>query len=186
MRSASGKFIIRIEPELHERLKAKTARVSKSLNELCAEVLARSVDSIPSGTAPDNALARPISGKFGSTFIGLVLFGSHAKGRTTSESDVDLLIVLDSDAEISRALYWSWDELALDPLLSPHFVRLPVDTSRVEGLWCEVAIDGIVLWDPSFQVSRFLAAVRREILDGRVTRKVSHSHPYWIRTEEAA
>jgi hypothetical protein len=43
-----------------------------------------------------------------------------------------------------------------------------------------VALDGIVLFDRNLRVSRFLAHVRDLVADGRVQRKVTHGHPYWV------
>ncbi|HRC86929.1 MAG TPA: hypothetical protein PK413_15075, partial [Thermoanaerobaculia bacterium] len=77
----------------------------------------------------------------------------------------------------------SWDA---QPLLwnghrvEPHFVQLPASEQLVGGVWAEAAIDGIVLFERAFEVSRRLAQVRREIARGRLRRRQVQGQPYWV------
>lgn len=59
-------------------------------------------------------------------------------------------------------------------------VTLPPAGRRVLGVWAEAAIDGVVLFERSLEVSRRLAGVRREIADGRIRRRTVHGQPYWV------
>ena len=55
-----------------------------------------------------------------------------------------------------------------------------VGPEEAGGIWYEAAIDGIVLWDRSLAVSRFLASVRRYLLEGGRTRRTAYGVPYWV------
>jgi predicted nucleotidyltransferase len=119
----------------------------------------------------------------GPSLVGVVAFGSWARGQAADTSDIDLLVVVDPSFELTRSVYRRWDEqppLAVDgrPVES-HIVRLPVSPSRVTGVWAEVAIDGIVLFERGLRLSSYLADVRRAIVAGRMARRVVHGQPYW-------
>jgi hypothetical protein len=49
----------------------------------------------------------------------------------------------------------------------------------VTGLWAEAALDGVVLFERGLVVSKRLAAVRRDIVAGRLVRRLAHGQPYW-------
>jgi hypothetical protein len=101
-------------------------------------------------------------------------------------SDTDLLLVLAPGVKLSRDLYRHWDEItarqpgSLPAHLSPHFSRLPAAPSEAGGLWLEVALEGIVLWERAPSVSSTMAQLREFIAAGGATRKVCHGAPYWI------
>ncbi len=100
---------------------------------------------------------------------GLVLFGSWVRGEASAASDIDLLLIMENNAVIDRDRYSHWPpRRVLGREVSPLFVHLPADTGSITGLWLEVAIDGIVLFDKTLAVSRFLAAARRMIAQGHV------------------
>jgi hypothetical protein len=96
---------------------------------------------------------------------------------------VDLLLVVESGLEITRALYRDWDERPLrweDHPVEPHFVHLPEANARITGLWAEAAVDGVVLFERGLELSRHLAQVRRRILAGEIQRRWVHGQPYWV------
>lgn len=178
---ASGRFLLRLDPELHERLRTAAAAAALSLNDYCARRLATAL--------PDAVLAAPLAeavaraaGLFGETLVGLVLFGSFARGEERADSDIDLLIVIHRTVPLKRTLYGPWDD---EPLFSngrriePHLVHLPRPGARLTGFWAEIAIDGLVLFERGLTLSRRLAAMRRELLAGRLERRSAHGQPYW-------
>jgi hypothetical protein len=61
-----------------------------------------------------------------------------------------------------------------------HFVHLPGEGSRATGLWAEAAMDGLVLYERGFEVSRRLAAMRHRIVSGRLVRHWSNGQAYWV------
>jgi len=177
---ASGRFVIRLDPEMHAALRKAARELGVSLNEYCA----RKLEAPVGGAAfPSAAQAvRRAAGLFGEGLVGVVVFGSWARGELAERSDVDLLVVLESSVPLARDLYRAWDR---DPLrwedrpVEPHFAHLPESGGAVGGLWAEVALDGIVLFEKGFRVSSRLAQVRRDIVSGRMVRRMVHGHPYW-------
>lgn len=176
----SGRFVLRIDPALHAALREAASASGLSLNEYCTRKLV-----VPGVNVLDpvaDVVMRSASA-VGDALLGIVGFGSWARGEMAASSDVDLLVVVESDLPVTRQLYRDWDR---DPLwweshrVEPHFVHLPEDPLSVSGLWAEVAADGIVLFDRDFTIVRWLGDVRRQIATGRLVRRESNGHPYWI------
>lgn len=185
---SSGRFVLRLTPELHAGLRRKAAQARVSLNEYCRKALQNALtDSVETGTPADGtAWLEAMRRLLGDGLLGAVLFGSAARGQRREESDVDLLIVVESSVPLARALYAQWDEAIRDSSLSPHFVHLPSETGTAGSIWLEAAVDGIPLFDRGHRVGRFLVRLRQEIAAGRVVRKSVYGHPYWVRRAEAA
>lgn len=176
----SGRFVLRIDPALHAALREAASASGLSLNEYCTRKLV--VPGINVLDPVADAVIRSASA-VGEALVGIVGFGSWARGEMTASSDVDLLVVIEGDVPVTRRLYRDWDR---DPLwweshrVEPHFVHLPENALSVSGLWAEVAADGIVLFDRDFTIVRWLGDVRRQIATGRLVRRESNGHPYWI------
>lgn len=177
----SGRFVLRLPPSLHGALAGAADAAGLSLNEYCARKLASPCPplDVPDAVAAVTAAARV----GGEVLLGVVAFGSWARGDEGPGSDVDLLVVLAGGTPLTRDLYRRWDE---EPLrwngrpVEPHFVRLPPAERRATGVWAEAAVDGIVLFERSLRVSRRLAAIRAEIAAGRLQRREVHGQPYWV------
>jgi predicted nucleotidyltransferase len=169
----SGKFVLRLNPELHKSLKAEAKTSGESLNSLCIKKLL-SVSSTPW----TNTLKEIIT-----TYdpLGIILFGSYARGEDTKSSDIDLLIVLDKKSSIERSLYQKWDQLKnISDKFSPQFVHLVESDEVVGGIWLEASLDGEVLFMKDASVKSCLNRIRKEISQGVYQRKTSHGHPYWV------
>ena len=122
---------------------------------------------------------------WGSSVEGLVLFGSFARGRQTANSDIDLLVVLNRSVTLDRDIYSRWRLRKFEGReVAPLFVQIPGEGERIGGLWFEVALDGIVLFDRDLRLSRFLSHVRDLVAGGRVRRMVTHGHPYWVHSDK--
>ncbi len=177
----SGRFNLRIAPELHASLRAAARSAGTSLNDHCARKLAwPGADLGPAAAAVVKRAGRVL----GDSLLGVVAFGSWARGEETASSDVDVLLVTDRGVPVSRALYRRWDagpDLGWDGHdVTPHFVHLPPKAAAVSGLWAEVATDGLVLFERKLLVSRHLAGVRRRILGGEISSRVVDGQRYWV------
>ena len=179
-RSPSGRFVLRIEPELHATLRRAAQDAGLSLNEYCARKLAAPVNR---STGPFEEAIRQASTTFGEQLVGVVVYGSWARDELTERSDVDLLVVLSPDLAITRELYRAWDASPLhwgSHAVEPHFVHMPDDDARVTGAWAEVATEGIVVFERGFELSRLLVRIRRRILARQLTRRRAQGQPYWV------
>ncbi len=177
---ASGRFVLRIDPALHVRLRQEARTGQISLNELCTRKLALpgSTPSGPTGAAVTRAVT-----VVGDALVGVVAFGSWARREMRDQSDVDVLLVVEDGRDIHRQMYRCWDESPVfwnGHPVEPHFVHLPHRGRRMSGLWAEVAVDGVVLFERELRVSSRLVEFRREIASGRVSRRRIHGQPYWV------
>lgn len=182
------KFLLRLPPELFGALEAEAKRSKLSLNSFLISKLERSSQL---KTTDADRLAELIT-KFSvfkqspNLLIGIILFGSVARGEATERSDIDVLIVVDSSMKLNRALYRIWDQEMNSPQwngypLSPHFVHPPDfnDLSSVGSLWLEAALEGIILFDERRTISQILRTLRMYCLSGQFKRHMSHGVPYW-------
>ena len=177
---ASGRFVLRLPPDLHASLREQAAERSLSLNEYCVSRLSsggvwRDRDDVTALVERAEAIAGP-------ALLGVVVFGSWARGHASDSSDVDALVVVGQGFELTRAAYDRWDERPVTVegrAVDAHFVRLAQDRPRLSGLWAEAAIDGVVVFERGRTVSSWLIEVRRALVEGRLARRVVHGQPYW-------
>lgn len=176
----SGRFVLRIPPQLHKSLKREAHQLGVSLNQIVLRRLVGDQSSDP---------YRPIKKVFGNHLVGLVLFGSTVRGESRRGSDLDLLLVLDQSIPIERGLYRTWDEqleTEVDTRISPQFSHLPQNLKACSSLWLEVALEGEIVFDPSGSVRKTIYSLKSLIASGAKVRKISHGHPYWISNEVKA
>ena len=181
-------FLIRMDSKLHTELKREAQRQQLSVNEFCIRTFRQALTPSHHHPTAYSKLIEALAQEYaGDGLAGVVLFGSAARAELTSTSDIDLLIVIESQVE--RALYQRWDQSTQiqnaireerHPV-NPQFVRLPIDLDEVGSIWLETAIEGRILWDPDAKVHRCFTAIRKAMLEGLFERAVSHGHPYWIR-----
>jgi predicted nucleotidyltransferase len=179
--AASGRFLLRLTPGLHATLRNAAREAGVSLNDYCARKLAAPAGNL-AALAGAAAVVERAAELFGDELIAVIAFGSWSRGDAVASSDVDVLVVVDSQAPITRALYRRWDASPLtwdERAVEPHFIHLRGADEGTTGLWAEAAIDGIVLFERGLAVSRRLAEIRREVLAGRLVRRTVHGQPYW-------
>jgi len=178
---ASGRFLLRLPPSLHATLRAAARAAGLSLNDYCVRKLAAPAGN-PTALAGASAVVERAAELFGEDLVAVIAFGSWARGEAMASSDVDVLVVVEARAPLTRALYRRWDERPLaweGRPVEPHFVHLREVGASAGGLWAEAAIDGIVLFERGTRVSERLVAVRRDIVAGRLVRRTAHGQPYW-------
>lgn len=182
MKGLSGKFVLRIAPELHGRLKDEADQLGESLNQCIVRKLSENLSTIR------HELVGPLQREFGKNLIGVLLFGSQVTGRATEKSDCDVLIVLSEDIPVERELYRRWDKNIaplVDETYSPQFVHLP-NLERVSSLWLEISLENQILFDLNQKVNGTLRQIRQAISVGHYRRGFSHGHPYWVYNEGAS
>ncbi len=166
---------------MHAALRRAARDAGISLNDYCVRTLAAPSGNLD-GVAGAVAVVARAAELFGADLLAVVAYGSWTRDEATAGSDVDVLVVVDEAAPITRALYRSWDAqpLAWDAHpVEPHFVHLRGRDQGASGLWAEAAVDGIVLFERGIRVSRRLAEIRRDVLAGRLVRRTAHGQPYW-------
>lgn len=189
MPNHSGRFVLRLSPELHARAARAAREAGISLNEYCRNAVERfTAGAAPVPSALHDAArfvdeARTI---VGDDLRGVVLFGSYARGESRTTSDIDLLIVIADARRLERELYRLWDLRTTSARVSPHFCHLPRTPLEAGSLWYETALDGIIHYDRDGDVHAFLSTTRRAMADGRLRRRYAHGHPYWVKEEVEA
>lgn len=172
---------MRLEPGLHAALRRAANAHGVSLNDYCATKLAAPIGDLAAfGGGPETV--RRATAFFGESLIGVAAFGSWSRDELSDRSDVDVLIVVGEEVPINRSIYRHWDAEPIawnDRPIEPHFVHLLEENRRPSGLWAEVAIDGIVLFERDLRLSSRLVAVRRLLAEGRLCRRVVHGQGYW-------
>ncbi|MCE9630051.1 MAG: nucleotidyltransferase domain-containing protein [Planctomycetia bacterium] len=178
---ASGRFVLRLDSGLHGLLRDEALAAGLSLNDWCGRTLAAPGAGGLLDAAPGVVLT--IRSRLGSDLLGVIVYGSFARGELTGGSDVDLLVVLEAGVPITRSLYREWEGAV--PAwngreIDLHFVHLPAPDDQVSGSWAEAAVCGIVLSDRDLAISRRLIAIRERIAAGALARRMSQGQPYWI------
>jgi predicted nucleotidyltransferase len=185
MKQPSGRFVVRIPPELHGRVRRYAYERGMSLNQCCVQALDRLTRDSPlerfTGEAAPEQWIKNARETLPNGLIAVVLFGSAARGEAGQDSDVDLLVVIDDTIDLNRSLYERWDALCRDTEVNPHFVHLPAAALDGGSLWFEVAIDGIVLHEQGFRVSGYLRRIRQAIAEGLIERRDAYGHGYWVK-----
>lgn len=181
MSQLSGKFVLRVSPLFHKQLKEEAQSQKLSLNDWIVKKLMSS-----NGVQSSEVVLKTIQNCFDGKMIGIVQFGSTVRGDQKTNSDIDLLIVLKNNQEITRSLYTVWDEKVAPTLgnkYSPQFSHL-TELERVSSLWLEIAMEGIVLLDENNLIKNHIIEIRRKIAAGKYLRKLAHGHPYWVANGE--
>lgn len=176
---------------LHRRLSDYAASKGVSLNQACIGLLSDALDFNPaSRRRPEKlpfGLERLLSARsiVAPHIIGIVLYGSAARGSATAASDVDVLVAVSPDFAVTRSVYAHLDRIFSDvPRLSLGVAHLPDPRRRVGTLWLEAAQEGVVLFERGREVTDVLVAIRRQIAAGRVLRRETHGQGYWVHAQQ--
>jgi len=179
----SGKFVLRVGAQLHSRILTYARRRKLSLNTACVNLLRPALEGNSVSKGLPFALEKLLSTEcaLAAQIIGIVMFGSWARGEATAASDIDVLVVLANEIPISKQLYTEIDRvLGTDSSLSIALVNSPNQQTRPGSIWLEVAQDGIVVFDKEYQIARTLGRIRRSISSGMAIRRETHGQGYWV------
>lgn len=176
--SQTSKVLLRLPRALHDAVKERAAAAKLSVNSLLERYIAQGVAE-PIGKDLTAEVLQEAERTLGGNVVGLLLFGSQARGDTHDSSDTDLLLVVDSNIKIERASYRHWDKV-LPPDISLHITHLPTNASDAGSLWLECALDARILSDPSGRIASFLLRAKEYITSGRVVRRVTHGQGFWV------
>jgi hypothetical protein len=178
---------MRLPPKLHASLRKRARDTGVSLNSLCLAALSQQLGDGAQREEAGEIPVRQIRDMVGGSLVGVLLFGSAARGEQRADSDIDLLVVVGPEVPLARALYGRWDNaIGHDTALSPHFVHPPRDIREAGSIWCEAAVDGTILYDRDGDLGRLLRELRGSMAEGRIRRKSAYGHPYWIHTSQEA
>ena len=184
--------MVRLDSSLHEKLASYASNRQISLNQACIDFLKQGLSASQNVSAEEKEfkkIATILKRRFGSSLLGVVLFGSRVQEKAMDQSDWDLLIVLGEEFPIKRSLYAWWDEAVRIDFKSgpvnPHFVHLPEATGSIGGLWLEVALHHKIVYEKEQKLSARLQRIFKRIQKGDVIRHFSNGHPYWVRREDA-
>lgn len=189
-KNVSGKFVLRLPPEQHAALQDLAGTAGVSLNTLCRQALTEflgrtlrktGIDNIDN---PEEPLLRSLRQMLDTSLLGVLLFGSVARGEEHDGSDIDLLIVIARERPLARLLYRQWDEAWPEVVYSPHFVHLPDSIEKAGSVWLEAAVEGVMLYEGDGSVRRFLGQLRKAMAAGRLVRRTAHGHAYWVKSRQ--
>jgi predicted nucleotidyltransferase len=190
MSEKTGNFVLRLAPSLHRELKGKAARSGQSLNQICTDALVFALKNqgqeLPIKRL--NSLQAKLQKHFGEELSAIIVFGSAVKGEQFTESDIDILVVLENSQPILREIYRHWDEKIEDhkkPIINPHFVHWPQKTGFCSSLRLEVAQAHQWIFAKNPYVKRHLESLHHFFADQKVIRKDNHGQPYYVWRENA-
>jgi predicted nucleotidyltransferase len=119
---------------------------------------------------------------FGTGLLGMLAFGSRVGGNPRAESDLDLLVWLESP--IRRRTSWlPWvREFGEDePVLDPTFVT-EASLDAPSSWLLEAVRSGVDVWyDPSGRLARSVDAIRAAIDGGAYRRRLFMGLPYYAK-----
>lgn len=174
-------MLLRLPADLHRALVRAAAGSQVSFNEFCVRRLQAPVSAHEVSPLPTLVVDRARA-VFGDRLLGVLVLGSWARGTAAASSDIDVLVVIDGSAPLTRDLYRAWDR---EPLafegraIDAHMAHLSEPGAPPTAVWCEAAIDAIVWYDRDGAIVRRLGEVRRAIAEGAVVRAFAHGQPYW-------
>lgn len=173
-------MLLRLPAGLHRSLSASAAAAGLSFNEFCIRRLA--APPLEEWSALRTSVVGRAQAVFSDHLVGVIVVGSWSRGEAASDSDIDVLIVIDPALALTRELYRRWDDapLAFDGRpVDAHFLHLPAPGESAGPAWCEAAVDGRLWFDRDGRVAARLGEIRRAIAEGRLVRAFAHGQPYW-------
>ena len=138
-------------------------------------------------------LIEALKRKYGDKFISLVVFGSVARGEARKDSDVDLLLVIDSipKRRLERQKEFMEVEKDLEGYLNELFdegyfidfspiIKTPEEATRLSPLYLDMVEDAIIAYDKDGFFMKILERVRKRLEELGSKRVRMGRKWYWI------
>lgn len=131
-----------------------------------------------------DALLKSLQRALGDDLIGVVLYGSHARGNPHPDSDVDLLVIARGlpESRYERAK-WFGQVVAQSDYLGPRVSMLGKTCEEFEGyfpsLYLDIGLDGIILFDRGAYTASKMARIRELIAEAGLVRKAIDGEMLW-------
>ena len=138
-------------------------------------------------------LIEALKRKYGNKFISLVVFGSVARGEARKDSDVDLLLVIDSipKRRLERQKEFMEVEKELEGYLNELFdegyfidfspiIKTPEEAIRLSPLYLDMVEDAIIAYDKDDFFTKILERVRKRLEELGSKRVRMGRKWYWI------
>ena len=138
-------------------------------------------------------LIEALKRKYGAKFISLVVFGSVARGEARKDSDVDLLLVIDSipKRRLERQKEFMEVEKELEGYLNELFdegyfidfspiIKTPEEAMRFSPLYLDMVEDAIIAYDKDNFFMKILDRVRKRLEELGSKRVRMGKKWYWI------
>lgn len=138
----------------------------------------------PTAVLTLEALVESLQRALGDDLIGVVLYGSHARGTPRPDSDVDLLIIAGGlpESRYERA-GWFGQVLAQSDYDGPRVSMLGKTPEEFEGhfpsLYLDIGLDGVTLFDRGDYTAGKLARIRELISEAGLVRKTFDGEMQW-------
>jgi len=138
-------------------------------------------------------LIEALKRKYGDKFISLVVFGSVARGEARKDSDVDLLLVIDSipKRRLERQKEFMEVEKELEGYLNELFdegyfidfspiIKTPEEATRLSPLYLDMVEDAIIAYDKEDFFKKILERIRKRLEELGSKRVRMGRKWYWI------
>jgi predicted nucleotidyltransferase len=138
-------------------------------------------------------LVEALKRKYGDRFISLIIFGSVARGEMRKDSDIDLLLIIDSISKrrLERQKEFIEVEKELEGYLNALFdegyfvdfspiIKTPEEAMRISPLYLDMAEDAIIAYDKDDFFKDILENVRNRLKELGSKRISMGKRWYWI------
>ena len=118
----------------------------------------------------------------GTALISVVLFGSQARGEARPDSDWDMLIISSSlpNKPFQRHLHLKQILPAAWRAKISILAKTPQECeARLSSLWLDIALDGLILYDPEGYMQKKLSYLKKLITKEGLYRKQDGADFVW-------
>lgn len=138
-------------------------------------------------------LVEALKRKYGDRFISLIIFGSVARGEMRKDSDIDLLLIIDSISKrrLERQKEFIEVEKEMEEYLNALFdegyfvdfspiIKTPEEAMRISPLYLDMVEDAIIAYDKDDFFKNILENVRNKLKELGSKRISMGKRWYWI------